>query len=945
MEFSHPRPRLPVPHVFEIGGVRYQIQPAFGHAIAVSIFRDDYEFRDSISDGASFWPVLSLEVPDLPRSLNSVLIPRPVSLIDVSAFAECHWLRYVNFSANAQLREVRGFRGCGMMCVMIPTSVEIVTKTGFADCFSLEIVTFEADSHLREINGFRRCSITEIRIPSDVQLIGPSAFHGCRFLKRVKFARPVHQCIINGFAEIAIGAVIKIPDNAKVLPEAFGQMARLFLEYTEPALSRMRRGALERLPDHSDLLISPLPVPPDPGLSDDPATQIITSYTRLPLIADTRNFARSLTFRLRLRGETFHSTKSADRTRYLIPLTGGPNQKVASLESVLSMFAISRDFSCLVLRQTHSYHFTVTCDICGSLSSVNVICPFNGCDLTVSARNHCCGHMFVGQLPNPRRNEATVFVTNPDVPGHSRYATSHPIRKMARTLLLTEGELGMADAVLLRSWMTTTRRIRDGIAESVRGIDSLIFLLQQLPGHFHIYFYGAGEGREDGFMFEGQAVHSLRWVAPWAVDAFRGADFYELDASFKALKPYVYSVPLAVSKNVGIPLGLVLGPSESTEMFQIFAEGLIEHGLEMGQLRALALLSDEGSALVAYGERYHSIHLFCFRHWLEALGSRTLQAMLARRLLFARTRAAFQSILPQTLSDFMAGCEAGEITDAGREKFADIFGIRLPLPSDSGALPEMRGNTFEAQALWGVRGAKGVGTCSNHIEGLHGRLNSAARSHRTPLGRLAAVLHLLKAKAEQWPKKVAKSQRRIGAQLIKSAREQGHSAASVCPCSGDSAALCDQGFILSRRFGCRLPCIHTALRHDFGPEDPTDAVPHFRVSDQHIAIDRVVYRGKWGCGPATRSRATLTVDETGSDPFAMPELEWETTRFLRNLNRELFVATGYRRSERLDRLLVEFGRELGKLEAEEPQLSIEDRHRRAKSRLLVEQWKNRKRPS
>jgi hypothetical protein len=38
--------------------------------------------------------------------------------------------------------------------------------------------------------------------------------------------------------------------------------------------------------------------------------------------------------------------------------------------------------------------------------------------------------------------------------------------------------------------------------------------------------------------------------------------------------------------------------------------------------------------------------------------------------------------------------------------------------------------------------------------------------------------------------------------------------------------------------------------------------------------------------------ATLTVEKAAPDPLAMPELEWETIRFLRNLDRELVVATG-----------------------------------------------------
>jgi hypothetical protein len=83
------------------------------------------------------------------------------------------------------------------------------------------------------------------------------------------------------------------------------------------------------------------------------------------------------------------------------------------------------------------------------------------------------------------------------------------------------------------------------------------------------------------------------------------------------------------------------------------------------------------------------------------------------------------------------------------------------------------------------------------------------------------------------------------------------------------------------------------------------------------------------------------MDETESDLLAGAQPEWETLQLLRNLDRELVSTTGCRRSETLDRLLVAFGEELGKVKAEEPQLTIKERQRCAKSRLAVDQWTKR----
>jgi hypothetical protein len=70
---------------------------------------------------------------------------------------------------------------------------------------------------------------------------------------------------------------------------------------------------------------------------------------------------------------------------------------------------------------------------------------------------------------------------------------------------------------------------------------------------------------------------------------------------------------------------------------------------------------------------------------------------------FARTQAAFEALLPQTLSDFQGGFETGQIMAAGLDKFTAIFRLRLPLPTEPSALPEILEDGFEAQALWGVR--------------------------------------------------------------------------------------------------------------------------------------------------------------------------------------------------------------------------------------------------
>jgi hypothetical protein len=129
----------------------------------------------------------------------------------------------------------------------------------------------------------------------------------------------------------------------------------------------------------------------------------------------------------------------------------------------------------------------------------------------------------------------------------------------------------------------TARPVQDRVAETIGSVDSVLCLLRQIPGEFRIFHH---EDNEAALAVDGQVVHSLNWIAPCPIEALRKADFDELEASFRAFNPDIYSVPLGVIKNVGIPLGLISDPTESTEIFAMFTEDLMRHGLE----RALGAL-------------------------------------------------------------------------------------------------------------------------------------------------------------------------------------------------------------------------------------------------------------------------------------------------------------------------------------------------------------------
>jgi hypothetical protein len=105
---------------------------------------------------------------------------------------------------------------------------------------------------------------------------------------------------------------------------------------------------------------------------------------------------------------------------------------------------------------------------------------------------------------------------------------------------------------------------------------------------------------------------------------------------------------------------------------------------------------------------------------LERLGSGRFIARIIERLLFTITREHYIACAYSAFSDLNVLIEHAEVTESAVTKFHSLFG----------AFPEGKWedspNRFESQALW-TRTPLRVSICTNHIEGLHSKLNAAVK--------------------------------------------------------------------------------------------------------------------------------------------------------------------------------------------------------------------------
>jgi hypothetical protein len=533
---------------------------------------------------------------------------------------------------------------------------------------------------------------------------------------------------------------------------------------------------------------------------DEISQRVVTGLRSLSVVArDDPSIGTSLVLQLRLRNDSGNAGKKTKRfTPFADAQMRSQSHPFCSLDSVVAMLAVEGGFVCVRSKHraaTDRFRFQVYCIVCGPTYSVLIDCPPDASGIAVTTQR-CCSHFFIGQIPPTDSRSKTWFLTNPSVDLDRIYRAQHPLRVIARALLKGHSLTCLAHRLLLAGWIESIPTVHHGLA--IRDEPPCLeALLQGFDGALSLICTG---DLGTGLKYNGQTVVLLAWVAPWAMRCLsHHCQFLELDCSFEALPPYAYSIPMAVKANRGIPLGIIVAPSERETMFEVFRELVLERGVREEEFLGRPLLSDEGKALQAYG-CCHIRHFYCMRHLLEGLGSGTLAALLARRLLFTRTEFEFLELVDQTLSDFTVACSLQRITQKAQAKFRRIFGIGPE------AEPPLTVNMtlVRCHALWGERGLHyGVASCTNHVEGLHGRLNAATASFQNPERRLAIIIDMIRQSAATWAQRVGKSRGKALKKVAEMAKREIHVARCESP-------RCDKGAILSHRYEIAFPCMHVA---------------------------------------------------------------------------------------------------------------------------------------
>ena len=160
-------------------------------------------------------------------SLQRIIIPSSVEVLDQSAFGYCTKLMNVVLNEGLEYLGDSVFEGCASLRqVTIPTTVIVIGHCAFRNCTKLKHVQLNEGLEHIEDQSFEGCiSLQQIDIPSTVEDIGHCAFSTCTRLMNVTLNEGLEYIDCQAFEETSIER-ISIPSTVKVIKSQVFRMCQ-----------------------------------------------------------------------------------------------------------------------------------------------------------------------------------------------------------------------------------------------------------------------------------------------------------------------------------------------------------------------------------------------------------------------------------------------------------------------------------------------------------------------------------------------------------------------------------------------------------------------------------------------------------------------------------------------------------------------------------------------
>ena len=234
--------------------------------------------------------------------------------------------------------------------------------------------------------------------------------------------------------------------------------------------------------------------------------------------------------------------------------------------------------------------------------------------------------------------------------------------------------------------------------------------------------------------YENRPVLSLCWTSPNFPRCLEKAEYVELDATFKSIRPYITICPQGFWRDVGLPFGLMIAPSETAKAYQLLYEVLASE-LRREQAEKflhMPVLSDSGSALASFAKQHEFAHYLCREHLKRSFGTRNEFYNEFCLLLDSESQQQAEEIVKQFEKDMESATLSSRRAQLNKvlEKYRSALNVRDKWATD---VKRRNNHSFVAET-------------TNGEEGLHHHFNRVTANLRTTLTRFVRVQKLVSGK-------------------------------------------------------------------------------------------------------------------------------------------------------------------------------------------------------
>ena len=303
-------------------------------------------------------------------------------------------------------------------------------------------------------------------------------------------------------------------------------------------------------------------------------------------------------------------------------------------------------------------------------------------------------------------------------------------------------------------------------------------------------------------------VNQIIWISPYVKSII--LDNYisciEWDSTFKSARPYTLCIPMAIYKNVGIPLGFIIGVSENSHLYQqIFDELCKTINININYIPCL---SDFGSSIKSFCESKNIIQYFCHRHLLEIIGSNSAIIPVVSKIIECDNTISLNSNLIHCSSYLLKLMEIG----IKQSLINDILG-KIGMQFIDGTIIIINEHIFNSISMI-QRKNLGIPSSTNHIESSHGHINRITprkRNFFTTLNRLVGFCIRKSENVDYCVRKNIKKKERFNNYYMKITPPEIIQEECRIYRTNRLNCLCGKSYNNILFYGISIPCLHQAF--------------------------------------------------------------------------------------------------------------------------------------